>query len=267
MNKGDWKLKVSGLVERPLSFSYEELLNLPVVEKIVTIQCIGNKVGGGLIGNALWKGVRLKDILEMAGVKRGVREVVFHAVDGYAESLPLDYALREEVFLAYEMNGKPLPSKHGAPVRLIIPNRYGLKHVKWLSAVELVDRDFQGYWVKRGWDKEAGLKTMSRIDYPTDRAHLPLSPINIEGIAFSGNGISKVEISLRGKNWEKANLRPPLSPYSWVLWSFYWQPPAAGEYKLKVRAIDGRGGLQIEEPAEPAPSGATGYHSITLFIE
>lgn len=258
-----WKLEVGGLVGRPLTLTYEDLLGFDLVEQYATLACIDNPVGGNLIGNALWRGVRLKDLLESASLREGIIDIVFRAADGYADSIPLERAMSEGTILAFHMNGEPLTPTHGFPLRLLVPGIFGMKNVKWITRIEAVDFDFKGYWQRRGWDDRAEYKTLSRIDAPATKIK---EASHIAGIAFAGDrGISRVEISTDGgKTWEPAELKPSLSRYSWILWYKEWAPRQAGKYNIKVRATDGRGEIQTSQNAPPDPSGATGHHSITI---
>jgi DMSO/TMAO reductase YedYZ molybdopterin-dependent catalytic subunit len=266
VDRASWKLEVSGLVEQPYALTYGELTALPAIEQYATLACISNEVGGDLIGNALWRGVSLKALLEQAGLKPGVVDVVLRAADGYADSIPLERALQEGTILAYEMNRAPLNSQHGFPVRLIVPGIYGMKNVKWLTGVEAVDFDFKGYWQARGWDDRAEYKTMSRIDAPNGGVR---GRATIAGVAFAGDReVSKVEVSTdAGETWEAAEIKPALSGFSWVLWHKEWTDPTPGEHTLVARATDGRGVVQTQRRAAPIPDGASGYHSRTLVSE
>jgi DMSO/TMAO reductase YedYZ molybdopterin-dependent catalytic subunit len=261
-----WKLEISGLVENPISLNYDEIKSLPSIERYATLACISNEVGGDLIGNALWRGVRMKDLLEQAGLKQGVFDIVLRARDDYTDSIPLERAMNDATLLVYEMNGEPLTPTHGFPVRLLVPGIYGMKNVKWITRIEAIDYDLKGYWQRRGWDDRAEYKTMSRIDAP-DAAFK--GETTIAGIAFAGDrGISKVELSTDGgKTWEQAEIKPPLSANAWALWSKRWSPEQAGTYKLIVRATDGRGVAQTSQYAPPAPSGSSGYDSKTAKSE
>jgi len=254
-----------GMVENALSFSYEEFKTLPSVEQQATLACISNEVGGDLIGNAIWRGVRLRDVLAKAGLKEGIVDIVLRASDDYSDSISLERALADQTLLVYEMNGEPLTPEHGFPVRLLVPGIYGMKNVKWITRVEAVDFDFKGYWQRRGWDDRAEYKTMSRIDapYKTTRGEA-----TVAGIAFSGDrGISKVEVSIDGgSSWEQAEIKPAGSSISWVLWQKR-VTPTPGSHRLLVRATDGKGQTQTSQNAPPAPSGSSGYHSITLVSE
>jgi DMSO/TMAO reductase YedYZ molybdopterin-dependent catalytic subunit len=259
-----WSLEIKGLVSQPLKLSHADIKAMESVEEYATLECISNPVGGDLIGNALWKGVRLRDVLERAGIKSGVRDVVLRAADDYSDSIPLDRAMQEGTLLAYEMNGAPLTATHGFPLRLIVPGIFGMKNVKWITQIELVDHDYKGYWQERGWDDRAEYKTMSRIDVP--EATASRAGTVVAGVAFAGDrGVSRVEVSTDGgTTWQQAELREPLSPYSWVLWQHAWTPNQAGTFKLLVRATDGRGAVQTAEEAEPIPDGASGHHQRTI---
>jgi DMSO/TMAO reductase YedYZ molybdopterin-dependent catalytic subunit len=258
-----WKLDVMGLVDKSLSLSYEQIKALPSVDQYATLACISNEVGGDLIGTALWRGVRLKDVLAEAGLKPGVVDILLRASDDYSDSIPLDRAMADGTLLVYEMNGEPLTSEHGFPVRLLVPGIYGMKNIKWITKIEAVDFDFKGYWQRRGWDDRAEYKTMSRIDAP---AHSVKAEATIAGIAFAGDrGVSKVEVSTDGgKTWEQAAIKPALSAFSWVLWSKTWVPGQAGKHRMIVRATDGQGITQTSQQAPPDPSGSSGYHSVTV---
>jgi DMSO/TMAO reductase YedYZ molybdopterin-dependent catalytic subunit len=266
INPKTWKLTIHGLVEQPLQFSLDELKALPPYEAYVTFACISNEIGGNLIGTAKWKGVPLRTLLQLAQPRPEARKVVLRADDGYATGIPLERCWQPETFLAYEMNGRELPDSHGFPLRAVIPGYYGMKQPKWLTAIELVAHDYQGYWEERGWADEAMVKTMSRIDVPAHRSQVPPSGMPIAGIAFAGvRGISNVEFSSDGgKTWREATLKPALSPSTWTLWLGALDFPDEGAYMLAVRATDGRGNVQDERLAEPLPDGATGYHKLRV---
>lgn len=266
VNPRTWRLKIHGLVEKPLSLTLDDLKAMPAYEAYVTFLCISNEIGGRLIGNALWTGVALQDLLAMAGVKEGARKVVFRADDGYSTGVPLERCLRPQTFLAYAMNGDALPREHGFPLRAVIPGYYGMKQPKWLTEIEVVDHDYLGYWEERGWADEAVVKTMSRIDVPPHRGRVPLTGEVIAGVAFAGDRrIASVEYSIDGgQTWREAQMKPALSPYTWVLWGANLELPHEGEYVLAVRATDGQGHKQDARVAEPLPDGASGYHKLRI---
>ncbi len=242
---------------------------LPAKEQIATMQCISNEVGGRLISTARWTGTPLREVLDRAGVPPTARYVVFTCADGYVESLPLDYALQPQVLLAYDMNGAPLTAEHGAPLRLIAPGKYGIKHPKWITAITFSEQEVAGYWAERGWTREARMKTSTRIDLPGDGSVLAPGLIEVSGIAFTGDrGVRQVEVSLdSGATWQSATVKPPLSPYSWVLWRLDSRIDRKGGTDLVARTTDGGGDLQPSERKNPAPDGAQGWPKKYLFIQ
>jgi len=255
-----WSLSIQGLVQKPVTFRYHDLLNLPQHTMIATLECIGNPVGGESIGNAEWEGIPLHRLLELAGAKVDGVDLVMHAVDGYSDSIPLARARETDVLLALKMNGVPLPPDHGFPARMIVPGLYGIKNVKWLSSLELVNYDYKGHWQREGWPEEAPIKPMSRIDQPGDGQVVAERTFTIRGIAFCGRpGVGKVEISTdAGKNWQDATLEPRLSQYAWVLWNYDWQISKPGEHVVMVRATDGEGNIQSTKPGD--------LHAVTVTI-
>ncbi|HLI06034.1 MAG TPA: molybdopterin-dependent oxidoreductase [Ktedonobacteraceae bacterium] len=268
INAAKWNLSVNGEVEHTLTFTYEQLLAMPMKKQYETLECISNDVGGPYISNALWEGIPLNDLLQRAGVKAGASKVVFSAADDYSDSIHLSKALEPTTLLAVRMNGAPLPNEHGFPVRMLVPGIYGMKHCKWLTDIEVVNTNYQGYWQQRGWSDAATVQIMSRIDTPLIGATLPANrPTFIAGVAFSGNkGISEVDVSLDdGQSWQRATLKRPYSDLTWVLWELPWTPKA-GSYTIIVRAIDLEGNVQDPNPAPPLPNGATGYHTISVSV-
>ncbi|MFP5308092.1 MAG: molybdopterin-dependent oxidoreductase [Actinomycetes bacterium] len=263
-----WRLRVHGMVERELELSLADLAELDVVEHHVTIACVSNEVGDDLVGNALWRGVRLADVLAMAGVERGATQLVGRSVDGWTAGFPTDVALDgREALVAFGMNGEPLPFEHGFPARLIVPGLYGyVSATKWLSEIELTTWEgFDGYWVPRGWAKEGPIKTQSRIDVPRADTRVVPGRQPVAGVAWAPTrGISRVEVQLDDRPWREAELTAPLSDDAWVQWRLDVDVPD-GVHVLRVRATDGTGETQTEEVAEPRPDGATGWHTIRVF--
>lgn len=231
--------------------------------------CISNQVGGGLMSNALWKGVPLRSLLEAVGPQPGITKVVLRAVDGYDDTIPVAKAMEPTTLVAYEMNGAPLPFIHGYPVRLIVPGLFGEKSVKWITRIELLAQDVKGFYEKQGWGPDFTIPTHSRFDGPDFSKPITLAgKILLKGVAFGGNrGISRVEVSFDdGNHWQDAKINTPGTRLTWALWSHDWKPERAGEYKLVVRATDGDGALQIKEERWTAPHGATGYHKVTARV-
>jgi DMSO/TMAO reductase YedYZ molybdopterin-dependent catalytic subunit len=267
---GSWRLRVGGLVGRPIELGYQELLAMPAIEQYVTLQCISNFVGGDLVGTAKWTGVPLRDLLERAGgVAEGAVRVAFHAVGGYTDSLPLGKALEPATVVAYGMNDRSLPRAHGYPARIIVPGIYGMKNVKWLERIEVVDYDYRGYWQRSdGWDNLAEVKTASRIDVPAELAAVE-GPVEIAGLAWAGDrGIRRVEVSADGgRTWAPAVLRRELAPAAWRQWRLPWQPAGSGRLVLQVRAVDSGGVVQTAQQAPPHPSGASGYDQVDVVTD
>jgi len=276
-----WTLTVKGLVNNPLTITYEEIKAMPSVKEYATLQCVSNKIGGDLTSTALWKGVRLKDVLQKAQVKPGAKYIAVRCYDGYDVGIPLERGLLDGSILAYEMNLAPLTSEHGYPVRAIVPGLYGMMNPKWITEIELVDNVYEGYWARNGWTNVATEDTHSFIVIPgqapvRDRfRNLDVENINIvpgqkvpvAGIAFAGDrGIAKVEVSTDGGvTWKSASIKDPLSKYTWVLWTAGFTPTTAqGNYRIVVRATDKTGKIQTAEVRPPFPDGATGYHMINI---
>jgi DMSO/TMAO reductase YedYZ molybdopterin-dependent catalytic subunit len=270
--KAPWRLQVTGQVDQPRTYSFDDLAALPSVDQEMTLKCISTGVSGGLMSNAVWTGVPLARLIEDAGPKPGVVQVRISGVDGFTHLASFDKAMEETTLVAYEMNGEPLPQRHGYPVRVLVPGYYGEASVKWVTRVELFDtNDVEAYYEKQGWDP-TNVHTSSRIDSPEDGQSLDLSrssKIPIKGVAFSGDrGISKVEVSTDGgDSWQEANIDYEGTKLTWVFWSYDWRPDGTGKYQLMARATDDDGNVQTSEQQGGAPSGSTGYHMITAQVE
>jgi len=273
-----WNLTIKGLVEKPITINYDQIRSMPSVQEYVTLECISNKIGGDLISTALWKGVRLSQLLEKAVIKPNVKYVVFRCADGYDVGVPIEKSQMEGAILAYEMNYAPLTAKHGFPVRAIVPGLYGMMNPKWLTEIELVDTVYQGYWQRLGWSNiaqdNAGSSILIPGQAPARQRFRTLDEtvdssyggkVPIAGIAFAGTrGISKVEVSTDGgTTWKTAQIKDPLSKYTWVLWTAGYIPPNQENYKIVVRATDKSGKTQTTDMNPPFPNGATGFHTIT----
>lgn len=265
-----WELVIQGEgVGNPVRLTYAQLLAMPSIEEYVTLTCISNPTGGDFISNALWKGVPLKHILELAQFEPTTERVGFWAADGYFDSFPYEIAMRDEVIVAYQMNGVPLPTEHGAPARIIVPGLYGMENVKWLIKMEPVADSFRGFWQRRGWQDTAVIKTMSRVDTPASRGRVPVDLVEVAGVAFAGKrGIKRVEVSVDdGKTWRDAQFEAPLSEFTWVIWRLDWPDVMPSDPYILVRATDGTGATQTEKKQGNQPSGPTGYHRVHVFIE
>jgi DMSO/TMAO reductase YedYZ molybdopterin-dependent catalytic subunit len=270
IDPGSWRLDVTGLVDRPFSLTLDELLALESVEVPVTLQCVSNYVGGDLVGNAVWQGVPLAALLDRAGVQSEGTQVIGRSVDGFTAGFPTELAGDgRPALVAYAMNGELLPPRHGFPARLVVSGLYGyVSATKWLSAIELTPwEDVDGYWIPRGWAKEAPIKTASRIDVPRGGSRLAPGPTAVAGVAWAPTrGISGVEVQVDDGPWEECELGEAANEHTWVQWRLVWDAPP-GDHVLRVRAIDGDGDVQTSEVASPAPDGATGLHARRVGVE
>lgn len=265
-----WTLTVDGMVDRELRLTLEDLLALPQVEADITLQCVSNEVGGDLVGMARWQGVRLRDVLEAAGVRRGAEQVVGTSVDGFTAGFPSSYAMDGRAsMIALGMNGELLPVLHGFPARLVVPGLYGyVSATKWLERITLTTwAGFDGFWVPRGWSKEGPIKPASRIDVPADTATVATGQVTVAGMAWAPDrGITSVEVQVdRAGRWLPAELGPSLSDDAWRQWHLDWDA-APGVHLLQVRCTDGSGRRQDPAPAPPRPDGATGLHAVRVRV-
>ncbi|MBA2712431.1 MAG: molybdopterin-dependent oxidoreductase [Rubrobacteraceae bacterium] len=274
INANDWKLSVKGAVDNPVEFSYKDLLGMSTREADITLSCVSNTVGGGLVSNGRWTGVLLSDVLEEAGMSRekitnASKQLVGRSVDGFTTGFKTDIALDgRNAIVAFGLNGSELPIKHGFPVRLVIPGLYGyVSATKWLTEIELTNWNFDAYWIQRTWSKEAPVKTQSRIDTLSDGDNLSSGKNPVGGIAWAPHrGIEKVEVSTDGgQTWNKARLAKSLAEDSWRQYVYDWDA-AQGDYTLQVRATDGNGETQTATETPPHPSGATGYDTIDVTV-
>ncbi len=264
INARDWSLTIDGLVDNPLTLSYDELVERSTTIKPVTLSCVSNEVGGPLVGNAVWQGVPLQDLLEEVGVKPEATQVASFA-DNWSCGFPTA-ALDDDrtALVAVGMNGEPLPNQHGFPARLVVSGLYGyVSATKWLRRIELTTlEDFDGFWIDKGWAKIAPVKTQARIDVPFPSQEFDgSSPIDIAGVAWAPNiGVERVEIQVDSGPWIEAELGTSLGPDAWRQWRVKWEGEP-GEHVVQVRATRADGEVQTGDVAEPAPDGATGWHS------
>ncbi|HDS09201.1 MAG TPA: hypothetical protein ENN73_03140 [Firmicutes bacterium] len=243
----DWSLEVGGEVEHSFAITYDELLKLPSAELTSTFECIGNAPDGKAIGSAVWKGTPLREILKKAKPKAEVKEIVFYAADGYFSSLTLSESMEETTLLVYEMNGQKLPRDQGFPVRLINPNKYGVKNPMWLIKIEAVNYKFEDYWEKRGWDVDTNVKISSKIIFPRDRKNLKNEEILVWGYVWGGEGgLDYIEISFdSGNTWTRAEIEDNEGKrYLWKKWKISWTPAGPGKYVIISRAFDKTGNAQ-----------------------
>ncbi len=270
-----WSLKVKGSgVNNPLELSYKDLQSMSTREADVTLSCVSNEVGGGLISNGRWTGVMLSDVLKEAGVdpnklNKSSEQLVGRSVDGWTGGFKTKLAFDgREALLAFGLNDSELPVKHGYPVRLVVPGIYGyVSATKWLSEIELTDWDFDAYWIQRTWSKEGPIKTQSRIDTVKGKENLSAGTVPIGGVAWAPHrGISKVEVSTDGGDtWNEARLAEQLDEDTWRQYVYEWDAKS-GDHTLQVRATDGEGETQTDKKGPPHPGGATGYHTLNVSV-
>jgi len=267
-----WHLEVNGLVQHRATWRFQDLVGWEEIEQETTLMCISNGLDAGLISNALWKGVPLRHLLDRAAPLSNAARVRLHGVDNYTDTIPLEKAMEPTTLLAYEMNGLPLPHRHGYPLRVIVPGYFGEKHVKWLTRIELTDANARGFYETQGWGPDFTVPTRSRIDMPDHEARFSLgelnAPIEVKGIAYGGDrGISRVELSFDdGNSWRDAETYYAGGDLAWSLWKTEWTPSAAGDYILVVRATDGEGDVQEFEEDRGWFSGVSGFHKIVVRV-
>lgn len=264
----DWTLRIHGMVDEEIELTFDDLLAMQQSEEIITLSCVSNEIGGELVGNAHWSGVRLDALLRRAGVVDGADQIVGRSVDGWTAGFPTGLALDgRPALVALTMNGAPLPIDHGFPARLVVPGLYGyVSATKWLSDIELTTWDaFDGYWIERGWAKEGIIRTQSRIDVPRSGAVVPAGEVVLAGVAWAPHrGIRRVEVSIDEGPWLPAELNDQITDNSWRQWVLR-TPVDPGDHVAVVRATDDTGDTQTPERRSPIPSGATGWHS-RIFV-
>jgi DMSO/TMAO reductase YedYZ molybdopterin-dependent catalytic subunit len=267
-----WHLEINGLVENPRVYRLQDLKAMRSVEQQTTLMCISNGLDAGLISNAVWKGVMLRDLLELTAPLSQTARVRFWGVDNYTDTIPLEKAMEPTTLVAYQMNGVPLPHRHGYPARMIVPGYFGEKHVKWLTRIELTDAGAKGFYETQGWGPDFITPTRSRIDTPDHESSFSLSKLNasieVKGIAYGGDrGISRVELSLDdGKSWRDAEIYYAGGDLAWSLWRAEWTPDAATDHVLVVRATDGEADVQEWEEDRSPFAGVTGFHKIVVRV-
>lgn len=268
VNGAAWRLNITGLVDHPLALTLDDLQkNYEPMDQYVTLACISNSIGGDLTSTTRWTGASLQDVLADAGLQSTATHLRITSEDGFYETVALDLVNSDRrIMLTYHWDGIPLLRDHGFPLRIYIPDRYGMKQPKWINTIEVIDHDEDGYWVERGWDKVARMKATSVIDVvATDSTFEQggITYVPIGGIAHAGaRGVSKVEVKIDDGEWTEAKLRRPLSETTWVIWRYDW-PFNGGRHTFSVRCTESDGTPQIEQAASSHPSGAAGIHRVT----
>ena len=269
-----WHLEVDGLVQNRATYRFQDMKGFSAIEQETTLMCISNGLDAGLISNAVWKGLSLRDLIDPAAPLSNATRVRLCGVDNYTDTIPLEKAMEPTTLLAYEMNGKELPHRHGYPLRAIVPGYFGEKHVKWLTRIELTTDKAKGFYEAQGWGPDFITPTRSRIDVPDHDTRFSVrelrGPIEVKGIAYGGDrGIARVELSFDdGKTWDDADIYYAGGDLAWSLWSAHdgWMPDGPGDYTIVVRATDGEGAVQEWEEDRSPFSGATGFHKIVVHV-
>lgn len=269
INIDTWRLRIDGMVDNPTEFTYKELTDRPVFQLDDTIACVSNEVGGNLVGNARWLGIRLDDLIKEASLFSSADQVMGHSIDGFTAGFPTAALDGRDAMIAIGMNGEPLPIDHGFPARIIVPGLYGyVSATKWLTRIELTRFDkAEGYWIPRGWSTQAPIKIASRIDTPLIGSSLRAGKRVIAGVAWAPTrGISKVEVRIDQGQWHVATLGPALANTTWRQWWIDWDAKP-GRRTISVRATDGTGALQSSKNVPVAPNGAEGWHTVDVTVQ
>lgn len=270
LSHGDWRLRIHGMVNREVTYSFADLAGFDVIEKVATLTCVSNPVGGKLISTGVWTGYRIADLLAAAGVHPDADMVLSTSIDGFTAGTPVD-ALTDgrDALLAVTLNGQPLPIEHGYPARLVVPGLYGyVSATKWVVDLELTRFDrAEAYWTRQGWAPRAPVKTQSRIDVPKGGQRVPMGPVVFGGVAWAQNrGVRSVEVRIDGGGWQTAEQGASYSNETWRLWSFSWEAKSPGRHTITVRATDNTGATQTSDRVPPVPDGATGWHTVDFTV-
>ena len=268
LQSATWQLKIHGMVDHPMTITFDQLMKMPMIEQDITLTCVSEAVGGGYIGNARWQGTLLADVLRTAGIQPGAEQIVMRDVKGMTIGVATEPVMDgRKSLLAVGMNGQPLPQAHGYPVRVVVPGLYGyVSATKWVVDMEFTTFGaFNAYWVKQGWSQQAVIKTESRIDVPKARSSVTAGQVAIAGVAWAQHrGIEAVEVSVDG-TWYEAKLAPQDTVGTWRQWYYAWNA-TPGLHVLQVRATDKTGYTQTAVVHKTEPNGATGYHTIRVTV-
>ena len=270
VNADRWKLQIGGMVDKPLTITYRDLMAMPMIERDITLTCVSNEVGGGYVGGARWQGVRLADLLDRVGVHPGSDQLLSTAVDGFQIGTPME-VVRDgrDAMIAVGMNGQPLPAIHGFPVRMVTPGLYGfVSATKWLARLTATTyaKDV-AYWTERDWATDAPIKMSSRVDTPRPLSTIKAGMTAIGGVAWAQHiGIGVVEVSVDDGPWQKTKLGPDVGLDYWRQWYLPWRA-TPGRHAIKVRATDRKGVLQVSQRAKPFPNGSSGIQEVVVLVE
>jgi DMSO/TMAO reductase YedYZ molybdopterin-dependent catalytic subunit len=270
LSRGDWQLKIHGMVDREFTYRFDDLAEFDLIEKMITLACVSNPVGGDLISNGVWTGYRVRDLLAAAGVHSDADMVLSTSIDGFTAGTPVE-ALTDDrdSLLAITLDGQPLPVEHGYPARLVVPGLYGyVSATKWIVDLEVTRYDrAESYWTRLGWSPRGPIKTESRIDVPRSGADVPRGPTRFGGVAWAQHrGVKAVEVRIDDGPWQPAQLGAAYNDDTWRLWSFDWQAEQTGNHQIAVRATDNTGAVQTSDEADVVPDGASGWHTVPFKV-
>ena len=270
LSRESWKLRIHGMVDNEKTFTFADLEQFELIEQMVTLACVSNPVGGDLVGNAVWGGYRVRDLLAAAGVSSDADMVLSTSSDGFTAGTPTEAMTDDrDSLLAITMNGQPLPIEHGYPARLVVPGLYGyVSATKWVVDLELTRFDrAEGYWTPLGWSERGPIKTQSRVEVPRSGQDVPAGPVRFGGVAWAQpRGVRAVEVRIDEGPWQQATLGTAYSDDTWRLWSFDWQADRPGPHLIAVRATDNTGYVQTSDMADVVPDGATGWHTVSFSV-
>jgi len=269
VNPDRWRLEIDGMVDKPMTISYQQLMTMPMIERDITLTCVSNEVGGGYVGAARWQGIRLADLLDRVGVRPGSDQLLSTAVDGFQIGTPME-VVRDgrDAMIAVGMNGQPLPAVHGFPARIVTPGLYGfVSATKWLTRLTATTyaKDV-AYWTKRDWATHAPIKMSSRVDTPRPLSTVKAGMTAIGGVAWAQHiGIATVEVSIDSGPWQKTRLGPDVGLDYWRQWYLPWNA-TSGRHSFRVRATDRKGAVQSSQRATPFPNGSSGIQEVVVFV-
>lgn len=271
VDQNEWTLTIDGDVDREVTLTYDDILAMDLIERDITLTCVSNSVGGKYVGGARWLGVRLTDLLDLAGVGSRADQIFATDVGGMTISTPLALATDgRDAMLAVGMNGEVLPREHGFPARMVIPGLYGfISATKWVTRLTLTTYDEKrAYWTERDWATDAPIKISSRIDTPRPLARLDRGENIVGGVAWAqqNGGVAKVQVRIDGGPWQDAELGPSAGDDYWRQWFYRWDAQETGRHNLAARVIDGNGNEQASVRATPFPEGASGIQELIVEV-
>jgi sulfite oxidase len=266
----DWSLRIHGMVDREITLTFADLQARASVERMVTLTCVSNPIGGDLVGNAVWTGYPLRDLLQEAGPQAKADMVLSSSRDAFTAGTPLEVLMDgRDAMLAVAMNGQPLPVEHGYPARLVVPGLYGyVSATKWVTDLEVTRfAKATAYWTDRGWSEKGPIKTATRIDTPREGRSSSPGEVVVAGVAWAQHrGISRVEVRFDGGPWTDASLSEEYSRDTWRQWTVPWTA-TSGSHLIEARSTDGTGEVQTADLADTVPDGATGYAQVRVTVD